>query len=204
MSNSAQLDTTMIRAIDRIYARALLELAQEQNVLDDVADQMNDLATLVKENPQFGQLLRSPSIESTVKQKMLEHVFKASAHPLVYQFMLVLERKNRIGSFPSIVLAFRELYNDKHGVMEIKAEVAQPLDDTTKQAVADWISKVVNRQVAIHATVNEDLIGGIKFRAGDHQFDGSIATQLRRLRRNLSAAGETTARNLVNQIVVEG
>ena len=203
MAQTVQLDDTMIRAIDRVYARALLELAQEQNVLDAVAGQMADLSTLVTENPQFGQLLRSPSVEASVKQGMLESAFKDRIHPLIYQFLLVLQRKGRVQSFASIVLAFRELYNDKHGVMDIEAQVALPLDDSTSQAINEWIASIVSRKVAVHATVDANLIGGLKFRAGDRQFDASVATQLRQLQRKMSLAGETTARGMVNQIVTE-
>ncbi len=203
METAVSLDDTMVRAVDRIYARALLELAQEGGELEDVAEQMSDLSALVGAQPQFGQLLRSPSVSDADKAVMLEHAFKDRVHPLIYRFILVLQRKGRARNLPGIVVAFRQLYNEKHGVMEVRCEVAQPLDDASKQAIAGLISKINQREVALHETIDPDLIGGFKLRAGDRLFDASIAAQLRRLRRHLSAAGEATARGLVNQIVIE-
>jgi F-type H+-transporting ATPase subunit delta len=202
MADTAQ-DSTMIRAIDRIYARALLELAEENGSLEEVADQMADIATLISENPRFGQVLRSPSVDDAGKQEMLDHAFRGQVNELIYRFILVLRRKNRLPSFAGIVLAFRQLYNEKHGVMEVTAEVAQPLNEASRTAVEQWVAGLVNRIVAVKETVNEDLLGGFKLRAGDHQYDASVATQLRQLRRQLTTAGETTARGLVNQIVTE-
>lgn len=203
METAVSLDDTMVRAVDRIYARALLELAQEGGHLEEVAEQMADLSALVGAQPQFGQLLRSPSVSDADKALMLENAFKDRVHPLIYRFILVLQRKGRARSLPGIVVAFRQLYNEKHGVMEVRCEVAQPLDDASKQAIAGLISKINKREVALHETIDPELIGGFKLRAGDRMFDASVAAQLRRLRRHLSLAGETTARGLVNQIVVE-
>ncbi len=203
METAPQLEQTMVRAIDRVYARALLELADEGGVLDEVADQMSDLSALIGANPQFGQLLRSPSVDDATKASMLENAFKDRVHPLIYRFVLVLQRKGRAENLPGIVVAFRQLFNEKHGVLEVQAQVAQPLDDASRQFISKWVASVTQRQVALHETVNEDLIGGFKLRASDHQFDASVSTQLRQLQRKLSLAGETTARGIVNQIVTE-
>lgn len=198
-----QVDTTMVRAIDRVYARALLELAEEKGVLEDVAGEMADIAQMTEANPDFGQLLRSPTMEESAKLSMLEIAFKDRVHELIYQFLLVLRRKGRLQNFANIVVAFRQLYNEKHGVLEVQAEVAQPLDDATREQVGQWISGIINRKVTVREEINTELIGGVKVRAGDRLFDASVATQLRQLRRKLAATGESVGRGLMDRIVME-
>jgi len=200
---AGQLDTTMVRAIDRVYARALLELAEEKGVLDNVADQMTDIAQMMEANPSFGQLLRSPSMDENAKLSMLELTFKGKVHELIYQFLLVLRRKNRLQNFASIGVAFRQQYNEKHGVLEVHAEVAQPMDGATKERIAQWVSGILKRKVAVREQVNPQLIGGMKVRAGDQLFDASVATQLRQLRRKLATAGDGAGRGMVDRIVME-
>jgi F-type H+-transporting ATPase subunit delta len=66
---------------------------------------------------------------------------------------------------------------------------AVPLDDEDMLKLAQRITEIVGKPVALKPKVDSNLIGGIMIRVGDKLIDGSIRSKLAALRNEMGRAG---------------
>jgi F-type H+-transporting ATPase subunit delta len=67
----------------------------------------------------------------------------------------------------------------------VQVRAAVPLNAADENALRDRLAAVIAAQPVIHCEVDPALLGGLVIRVGDTVYDGSVRTQLRRLREQL-------------------
>ena len=183
-------------AAEDVYARALLELAEAQSLVPQIADEVSQLAELIQTQPGLRKLLDSRVLAGGERATIVENLFKGKVHDLLYRFLQVVNKKNRLAQLPEIARAFGRLVDEKYGKAEIDVWVPRELPGDQAQTVARRIGAVLNREVQLNQHVDPALVGGIRIRVGDQLIDGSIAAQLRMIRQNLIATGREKARQI--------
>ena len=185
----------MIAASQHPYAAALLELTEEQGVTDAVRDQARDLAELIDGDADLRHVLESPALSAEQRQGILEKALGGRVHDTLLKLVLVMNRKGRAGRIAAMCRAFDRLVDQHRGVVEVKAEVAQPLDDAAAGQLREQISAALGgRTVQLHTHVNPDLIGGLRLQIGDKLIDGSVVSRLNKMRSELVRRGREAAR----------
>jgi F-type H+-transporting ATPase subunit delta len=167
------------------YAGTLLDAAKESDALEAVG---GDVASLVVTLEQAGDLVafvRDPLADAEVKENVLGQLFEAKVHELTLNFLKLLARRRRINLLPEILATFVELSEAERG--QIKAEVvsAIELDDGQLDRLRQRLAGYTGKEVILSAKVEAGLKAGMIVRIGDTVFDGSLASQLRGLRRRL-------------------
>lgn len=188
-----------VDAVARVYAGALFELAQAGGALEGVAAQVNEIAALLDEHADLRRLLSTPAINKLERRAMLERIFADRYSDEVYNFIQVLNNRGRIGSLPGIIAAFDERLDRYRNVVEVEAHVADELSPLDAGKVADAVGKKLGKQVVLTQYIDPNLIGGLKLKIGDRLIDGSVATQLRAMKRRLSEVGYQKARSATAQ-----
>jgi len=183
-----------IESVDRLYARSLYELAESAGAVDEVSEQAQQVRDLLRDEPGLQQLFNSRILTTEQLAGSLERMFSGKLHDAFYRFLMVVNRKHRLPRLRSILRAFAELIDEIRGIIDVQAYVAQALPDDRAAGVSDRIGQAMNKQVRLHQTVDESLIGGIKLKVGDRLIDGSVATQLRLIERRLTTAGREKAK----------
>ncbi len=180
------MPTLRTSALDRIYARSLLALAQESGQLDAIEAQCVELSRWLNEHPQAMSLLSNQMLGVAERAGTVERLFRGRVSDLLLRFLLVMNRKGRLDRLQGVLDAFGHELLAIRGIVEVEAHVATPLDPSQAQAVAQRLSATLGREVLLHQKLDPELIGGIKLRIGDRLVDGSVAAQLRQLRNRLS------------------
>ena len=67
-------DTTGVTGLAGRYASALFELAEEQNALDQVADDVRTLSALIDGNDELTRMVRSPVISRSAQGAALDTI----------------------------------------------------------------------------------------------------------------------------------
>jgi F-type H+-transporting ATPase subunit delta len=67
----------------------------------------------------------------------------------------------------------------------VLVSTAEPLDAAAEQKIAQEIQSRIGMVPVLEKQIHPELIGGIVLRVGDRVYDGSIATQLERMRENM-------------------
>ena len=101
----------------------------------------------------------------------------------------MLLHRERLQLLPDIARSFRGRHNAARGIVTAHVTTAVPLDDVTEAELAARLSRYVNQQVQIEATVDPNIMGGVVARIGDTLLDGSVRGRLEALRRRLAATG---------------
>ena len=177
--------TTNYLPVDFSYAQALLELAGDDAV--QIGDELTDLRQIVDENPTFQKFLADPSIGDTERNGLLERTFKGKVSQLVWNFLGVLNAKNRLGRLADIAGAYHTRLDEKLGKVEVTLTVAQPLTDEQLINAQQQISTALGKDAIIHSHVDESIIGGMIVRVKDKLLDASVRYQLQAMKEQLLA-----------------
>ncbi len=141
------------------------------------------------------------SISAARRGKTIEVIFKGRISDLAYNFLRVLNDKGRLAYLASICVAFGLLIKEKHGEVDVDVYVTRPLDDEQLRILSERIGEAIERKAVVIAHVDESMIGGVKIRIGDSLVDGSISTQLRRLRGKIIDNGREWIRKNPEQLM---
>lgn len=173
--------------VDRVYATALFEAAQEGKKLEPVREQLVQLVEAEREVPELRELLRNPQVDPRARRAALEDVLTGSEE-LLRNFLLVLADKGRAGQLAEIASEFERLVAEHEGVVNAELTTAVELSDDEAQKLLQQIEQASGRKVEATRTVDPDLIGGIVLQVGSHRLDASVRGRLDRLRRQLVTA----------------
>ena len=181
-------------SVERVYAEAIFQMAQESGRLAETVEELEQLEELLAAEPGAIRLFASKVLSTEERAGSLERVFKGKVSDLLYRFLSVVNQKDRMGDLPGILRAFSALYDEREGVVEVDAYLAQRMDDAEAAGIAERIGQVLGRKVVLHQYVDPSLVGGLKLRIGDEVIDGSVTAQLRILREKMITSGQEKAR----------
>ncbi len=167
------------------YAKALFKLAQEQNLLDRIKDDLQLVSQVAKLEP-FQELIHSPIIPESKKKEVFRQLFEGKVHKYTLEFLLILAENRREQFINLIILDFNKLYRQALGITEVELTTAVELDDKLKQEFIDILKRVTNHKIDLKHHINPDIIGGFIIRIDDRQLDASISTQLKKLKKHIS------------------
>ncbi|HIP48393.1 MAG TPA: ATP synthase F1 subunit delta [Lutibacter sp.] len=173
------------RAANR-YAKALLDLAFEENQGEAVFKDMQLVAQTISENAELQLLLDSPIFKITDKKEALLSIFGSKISKLSSNLIGLLETNKRMSLLQLIAIQYSVLYNEKNQFVEASVTTAFPIDDKMKTLILAKAQELANgKEVHLHNKVDESIIGGFVLRVGDVQIDASILNKLGNLKREL-------------------
>ena len=164
------------------YASALFDLARDQRQIEAVGNSLDALSQALLDSKDFAELVSSP----LVSRKDAGKTFAAVAPQLnldriTANFLGVLARNGRKGDLRSVIRAFRRLAAEHRGETTADVVTARPLNDDQLAALRAQLRARAGRDVAIDASVDPTILGGIVVKLGSQQIDASIRTKLNRL-----------------------
>ena len=178
-------DTGQWRAAT-VYAQALVAAAEQAGVTDAVLAEFDSLVDDVLDRlPKLDAVFASQFVDEAAKEAMLQKAFGNRASPVFLSFLKVVARHGRLEMLRLIHLTFHEEYNRVRNRVRVLVSTAQPLDAAAEQTILQALQARTQSQPILEKQVHPELIGGIVLRVGDRVFDGSIATQLEKLREKM-------------------
>lgn len=167
------------------YAQALLELALDQNKVEQVLGDMKHLLEVNNQSTEFQLLLKSPIVNSDKKIAIFKELF-GQFEALSSSFVNMIIENGREKDLSSIAIAFDDLVKQHKGIIAVTLTTAVPVDETTKKAILDKVRKGVEGTLEVTEKIDKSLIGGFIVRMGDKQFDASVANQFSELKQRLT------------------
>lgn len=167
------------------YAKSLIDLAQEQNVVDTVYQDMLFFKKTAEENRGLMLALKSPVVRHDKKLAILEGVFKTRVSSTSYTIFTIITKKNREAIMFSIAEEFVKLYDEKKGIVKAIITSSMPLTAPLRKEFMSIVAEATGKTVELEERVDEKLIGGYVLRVGDRQIDASIRTRLNDLKLTL-------------------
>ena len=172
------------------YARALFELADEAGALDTVADDLRGLSRALEDSPDLARLVASPVLSRDEQGRAMAAVLAAmQARPLTARTVALLARRRRLFALAAIAADYLRLLAARRGEVAAKVVSACPLTAGEGERLRRALKAAAGREVAIEASVDPGLVGGLIVAIGSRMLDGSIRTKLQRLELAMKGAG---------------
>ncbi|MGQ9872374.1 ATP synthase F1 subunit delta [Leptodesmis sp.] len=169
------------------YAQALLSLAQDSNILDQVGNDINSIFDVLKHSPDLQEFLNNPLIKLSDKKAVLNRILGDSVHPYTRNFVQVLVDRRRIMFLEGICKEFQALLRKLNQTVLAEVTSARELTDDQKNSLREKVLAMTGaRQVELETRIDPELIGGVVIRIGSQVIDASLRGQLRRLSLRLS------------------
>jgi F-type H+-transporting ATPase subunit delta len=173
--------------IARVYARSLFEVAQEQEKLDEVRDQVGEFADALSESRELQTFFFSPYFSTEEKKQGLDTAVEG-AEDIVSNFLAVLIENHRMPALFRIRRELDGMWREVNQLLPVQITSAVELDEAVTKQIGDEIGRQTGRTVELTSTVDPDVLGGIIVRVGNSILDASIRTRLERLRKQVARA----------------
>jgi F-type H+-transporting ATPase subunit delta len=169
-------------AIARRYAKALVQLGSENNVIERFSEELRSVENLIASNAEMRAAFGNPAFTADQKKQIMkELVSKLSCSELVANFLLLLVDKNRVVFLSQIVQTYEKLADEQSGVIRPVITSAFALDDVQVGAIKTALEQKTGKKIIPQVTVDPSLIGGVVTQIGDIAYDSSVKTQLARI-----------------------
>ena len=165
------------------YAKALFQLAIEQNTLDQSYKDMVLLDQFCAESKELSLLLKSPIVKTDKKLKILEEIFGSKIGKVTMSFINIITTKKRESLLALIASSFVTLYKAHNNIVSATVITAATLDEALKSEVINFIKKHGDDNVELAEKVDSTIIGGAIIRMGDKQLDASAVKAIFELRK---------------------
>ncbi len=175
-------------AVAAVYADAVLELAAERGEEDEVREELDALAGMVRSDRGFREFLSNPAIDSADRAESLERTLSGRTSGLVLDTLQVMNRKGRLGLLPALAVAYRASHDRLRHRVVVKVTSAVPLADAQRDELAAAIEAATRRTPSFEERVDPGLLGGLVVQIGDRKADNSVATRLKNLSKALLGA----------------
>lgn len=174
----------MSRAAIR-YAKALLSLANTNNVAEVVNADMTHIAETISNNKELSEMLHNPILPSAKKNEVLRAVF-TTVNALTNNLFDTLAQNKRTHLLHAIGNAFTQLYNESKGNQIAQVTTATAITPQLEAKILDKVTQLTGKQATLVNTIDESILGGFILRVGDMQYNASIANKLKQLKREFT------------------
>ncbi|MCM2264273.1 MAG: ATP synthase F1 subunit delta [Desulfuromonadales bacterium] len=174
-------------ALTRRYAKALVELAVEQQAVDRYGEELAMVNAILDREDLLRLLLESPTLAMDKKAAMLADLTAAlGLSEGMRKFLGLVLSKDRLCYLAQIEETYRRLADELSGVLRAKITAAVELDAAQQLAIGASLEKQTGKKVALNVKVDPQLLGGVQAEIGGRLFDGSVRTQLKRIEESLT------------------
>jgi len=172
--------------VGEVYAEAFLGAAGAAGRTEILIDEFDSFISDVLDRfPAFEEVLTSGLVSHENKLAILDRVLGERASGVFLSFLKVVSGHGRLDCLRAIHRQTHELYDKIRGRIHVRVSTAAPLDDVLARRITDSLRGLLGGQPVLEWIADPDLIGGAVLRIDDTVYDGSIATQLKIMRKQM-------------------
>jgi F-type H+-transporting ATPase subunit delta len=174
------------RASAARYARALFDVALKEGKLEQAERDLAAFADLMASSPDLQKALTNPAVPVTGKKGITDaFVTRLKIVPPAGKLLLLLAERDRLSLVPDLLALYRDRLMEHQQVVRAEVTTAAPLEAGRAEQIQQRLARITGRQVDVSTNVDPAIIGGVVARIGGTVYDGSVATQLVRMRDRL-------------------
>ena len=173
--------------IAQVYARWLFEVAKEQGKIDEIREQLGQVADALQEDQNLQVFFFSPYFSTAEKKEGLGKAVEGADEILV-NFLELLIENHRMPVLFRVRRAYEARWEEENQLLPVSITSAVELDQKTVKDIGDRIAEQTGRKVELSSTVEPEILGGIVVRVGNQVLDASVRNRLEQLRRTVARA----------------
>jgi len=167
------------------YAKALFSLAHEEKKLDNIADDLSEIKSLIKNSADFSNFIINPLVSSIKQVAAISGIFSGKVDNLTFNFLELVCKKKRLNQLAEILNAFDDLLLKHRKQLHAEVTSAVSLDDQQLDAIKANLESMMDKSVILNTKEDSSLIGGFKVLVDGIIIDNSVQYQLSKLKEKL-------------------
>ena len=168
------------------YARALYDLGREEGLQEKFLGDMEAIVSILASSNEFKGIMESPLYDIILKKRILGKIItEVKLTKYTENFFNILLEKDRFVYLESILDAYRVILDEASGRVRAVVTSAMELDKVQVERISEALKKVVKKDVDLDLSIDPSLIGGLIAEVEGMVYDGSVKTQIARLKQSL-------------------
>ena len=159
------------------YAKALYDIANEEQCVAEILNEFDTFLTLVNNNRYFQLLLNFPYDDH--KRKMIIQLFQRKFSKLFLKFILLVIKNRRYDILPLIHTELQKRAESKYKYIKCVAVSGIPLPDDDLEEMQQQLSDFFSLNVIVENKVDLKMPGGIQLHIDGQEFQNSFRDKLK-------------------------
>jgi F-type H+-transporting ATPase subunit delta len=178
----------LVEAVETLAVSALLAVAESEDHLDDVEDELFRFTRLLEDQTALRAALTDPVLPLERKLDVLRDLLTGTAQPATERLIEQAVREPHGGQPLEQQLGhFSELAAQRRRWLLAEVRTAVPLTDDQQRRLGEILAGIYGRTIQVQSYVDPDVVGGVLVRVGDEVIDGSIVHRLAQARLGIAA-----------------
>ena len=169
----------------REYGMALYQLAEEEQLDQQILEEFSVLAGQFEENPEYLELLSTPALQKSQRLQIADETFRGRIHVYLLDFIKILIQREAAQQLPQCWRQYEKLYNQRHNIERATAVTAVPLSPQLRDKLLEKLEQISGKTILLENRVDPAVIGGVSIQMDGKELDDSLKSRLETLRGNL-------------------
>jgi F-type H+-transporting ATPase subunit delta len=173
-------------SLGRRYTKALFQLAREAGQEEQVGQEVEQFYAAYS-GSELQTVLTNPAFRFDSRKNILVQITAGQGlSPLTIHFLSLLLERNRLAYLPGIVSSYRRMLNEAKGRVEGKVVGARPLEPAMLDRLGQMLGGISGKEVVLEQETDPALIGGVLIELEGTIYDGSVRTQLEKMKQRIA------------------
>ena len=166
------------------YARAIYEIADEENFIKETFNDMIRINKLNRDSSDFKNLLSNSIIDNFDKKKAILSLLEKNNF-ITEKLLDLLIHNKRVAIISDIASCFIQLYNKNNNIKEAIVITASPIDKDLERKILSQIKIPAAKSINLINLVDSSIIGGFIIRYDGKEYNASVKQNLKNLKTEL-------------------
>ena len=165
-------------AIEQLAVEAESVVADKNNELDKLEDQLFDFSQVLTANPELRQALNTSTDSDAGKVELLESIIKGKYANSTVNLLRRVVSLRRGRNLDATLAAYSHYVTLRRNRVVAHVKTAVALEPAQQKNLETALSKAIGKPVHINVEVDPKVLGGISIRYGDEIIDGTVVNRL--------------------------
>lgn len=171
----------LVDAIEHVSRQALLEVAEREDQVDEVEEQLFRFSRILDAQPRLGILLGDYSAPAEGRIALLRKVLDSSSGSVNKVSIALLSQTVELlrGEPAEEAMKFlAEVAVARRGEVVAQVGAAAELSDAQRTRLTEVLSRIYGHPVTVQLEIDPELLGGLLISVGDEVVDGTLSSRL--------------------------
>jgi F-type H+-transporting ATPase subunit delta len=176
----------MVDAIEQLAIQAMALAAEADNGLDDLEDGLFRFGRVIAANPDLRAALADPSLPEQGKRELLSTLLQGKVTPVTLRLISQMVAHPRGRSLTVALDLCASIAAQRREQLIAVVRSAVDLSAAQRRRLARALAGSYGHRVHLNVVIDPSVVGGISVQIGDELIDGTVASRLATVRRELA------------------
>lgn len=172
----------MYEYLDRRYALALYEVAEQKGKVQQYLQDLREICNLIETNKEFYEVIKHPQISTKKKKRTFINIFKGHIDEELLSFLLILIEKDRILYLKEKLKEMEKIDLERKNTLNGIVKTTVPLTQEEFNDLIKTLEEKYNKHIILEQIIDENILGGIYVRVNNDVIDGTVKSKLDELK----------------------